>query len=135
MEDAILGPMQEIESLTSKRFSFLSELFDRLLELIFSHNAQIRSNAFILLIRHLKHNPGRLDINRCTLNAYIRCLRDDNSSVAATAVDNLVEMTVLLHEHAVEILAVAFSIGIRSRMSTCQQIKRVMQTLMFQQGY
>lgn len=135
MEEAILGPLQEIESLTSKRFSFLNELFDRLLELIFSHSAQIRSNAFILLIRHLKHNPGRSDLNRCTLNAYIQCLRDDNSSVAATAVDNLPEMTLLLQEHAFEILAVAFCLGVKSRLNTSIQIKRVMQTIMLQYGY
>ncbi|XP_054737283.1 integrator complex subunit 1 isoform X1 [Anastrepha obliqua] len=134
-EEAILGPLQEIESLTSKRFSFLNEIFDRLLELIFSPSAQIRSNAFILLVRHLKHNPGRSDINRCTLNAYIQCLRDDNSSVATTAVDNLVEMTLLLQEHTVEILSVAFTLGVKSQLNTSTQIKRVLQTLMLQHGY
>uniref|UniRef100_A0A1A9WPA4 Integrator complex subunit 1 R3 domain-containing protein n=1 Tax=Glossina brevipalpis TaxID=37001 RepID=A0A1A9WPA4_9MUSC len=40
-EDTILGPLQEIECMTSKRFAFLSELFDRLLELIFSPSAQM----------------------------------------------------------------------------------------------
>ncbi|CAD7011485.1 unnamed protein product [Ceratitis capitata] len=134
-EETILGPLQEIESLTSKRFSYLNEIFDRLLELIFSPSAQIRSNAFILLVRHLKHNPGCSDINRCTLNAYIQCLRDDNSSVATTAVDNLVEMTLLLQEHTVEILSVAFTLGIKSQLNTSTQIKRVMQTLMLQHGY
>ncbi|KAM7343453.1 integrator complex subunit 1 [Cochliomyia hominivorax] len=134
-EDTILGPLQEIESITSKRFNFLSELFDRLLELIFSPSAQIRSNAFILLIRHLKHNPGRTDVNRCALNAYIQCLRDDNPSVAATAIDNLSEMTLLLQEHAIEILAVSFSLGIKSRLNTNSQIKRVLQTIMLQHGY
>ncbi|XP_067629113.1 integrator complex subunit 1 isoform X2 [Eurosta solidaginis] len=135
VEEAILGPLQEVESLTSKRFSFLHEIFDRLLELIFSPSAQIRSNAFILLVRHLKHNPGRSDINRCTLNAYIQCLRDDNSSVATTAVDNLVEMTLLLQEHTVEILSVAFTLGVKSKLNTSTQIKRVLQTLMLQHGY
>lgn len=134
-EETILGPLQEIESLTSKRFSYLNEVFDRLLELIFSPSAQIRSNAFILLVRHLKHNPGRSDINRCTLNAYIQCLRDDNSSVATTAVDNLVEMTLLLQEHSVEILSVAFTLGVKSQLNTSTQIKRVLQTLMLQHGY
>uniref|UniRef100_A0A1A9UJ01 Uncharacterized protein n=1 Tax=Glossina austeni TaxID=7395 RepID=A0A1A9UJ01_GLOAU len=134
-EDTILGPLQEIECMTSKRFAFLSELFDRLLELIFSPSAQIRSNAFILLIRHLKHNPGRTDVNRCALNAYIQCLRDDNPSVAATAIDNLVEMTLLLQEHAVEILSVSFALGIKSRLNTNSQIKRVLQTIMLQHGY
>ncbi|XP_049307137.1 integrator complex subunit 1 isoform X1 [Bactrocera dorsalis] len=134
-EETILGPLQEIESLTSKRFSYLNEVFDRLLELIFSPSAQIRSNAFILLVRHLKHNPGRSDINLCTLNAYIQCLRDDNSSVATTAVDNLVEMTLLLQEHTVEILSVAFTLGVKSQLNTSTQIKRVLQTLMLQHGY
>uniref|UniRef100_A0A1I8PSA0 Uncharacterized protein n=1 Tax=Stomoxys calcitrans TaxID=35570 RepID=A0A1I8PSA0_STOCA len=134
-EDTILGPLQEIESFTSKRFNFLSELFDRLLELIFSSSAQIRSNAFILLIRHLKHNPGRSDVNRCTLNAYIQCLRDDNSSVAATAIDNLSEMCLLLQEHAIEILSVSFALGLKSKLNTGSQIKRVLQTIMLQHGY
>lgn len=134
-EETILGPLQEIESLTSKRFSYLNEVFDRLLELIFSPSAQIRSNAFILLVRHLKHSPGRSDINRCTFNAYIQCLRDDNSSVATTAVDNLVEMTLLLQEHTVEILSVAFILGVKSQLNTSTQIKRVLQTLMLQHGY
>lgn len=134
-EDTILGPLQEIESITSKRFNFLSELFDRLLELIFSSSAQIRSIAFILLIRHLKHNPGRSDVNRCTLNAYIQCLRDDNSSVAATAIDNLTEMCLLLQEHAIEILSVSFALGLKSKLNTNSQIKRVLQTIMLQHGY
>lgn len=134
-EDIILGPLQEIECMTSKRYPFLSELFDRLLELIFSHNAQIRSNAFILLIRHLKQDPGRKDLNRLALNAYLQCLRDDNSSVAATAVDHLPDMTLLLQEHATEILSVSFALGIRSRLNTSTQIKRVLQTIMLQQGY
>ncbi|XP_073832821.1 integrator complex subunit 1 [Musca autumnalis] len=134
-EDTILGPLQEIESFTSKRFNFLSELFDRLLELIFSSSAQIRSNAFILLIRHLKHNPGRTDVNRCTLNAYIQCLRDDNSSVAATAIDNLTDMCLLLQEHAIEILSVSFALGLKSKLNTSPQIKRVLQTIMLQHGY
>ncbi|XP_005181261.2 integrator complex subunit 1 [Musca domestica] len=134
-EDTILGPLQEIESFTSKRFNFLSELFDRLLELIFSSSAQIRSNAFILLIRHLKHNPGRTDVNRCTLNAYIQCLRDDNSSVAATAMDNLTDMCLLLQEHAREILSVSFALGLKSKLNTSPQIKRALQTIMLQHGY
>lgn len=134
VEETILGPLQEIESLTSKRYSLLSELFDRLLELISSHSAQIRSNAYILLIRHLKHHPGRPGVNRCAVNAYIQCLRDDNSTVASTAVDNLVEMTVLLQEYAKEILRVAFSLGITSRLNTCTQIKKAISTLKLQHG-
>ncbi|EDW01935.1 GH20174 [Drosophila grimshawi] len=135
IEDVILGPLQEMECLTSKRFVFINELFERLLDLIFSPSAQIRSIAFIILIRHLKHNPGNSDINQCTLNAYIQCLRDENSSVAATAIDNLLEMCILLQEHAVEILCVAFSLGIRSCLNTNNQIRKVMQTLVVQHGY
>lgn len=135
VEDVILGPLQEMECLTSKRFVFINELFERLLDLIFSPSAQIRSIAFIILIRHLKHNPGNSDINQCTLNAYIQCLRDENSSVAATAIDNLLEICILLQEHAIEILSVAFSLGIKSCLNTGNQIRKVMQTLVVQQGY
>ncbi|KAH8413865.1 hypothetical protein KR222_010620 [Zaprionus bogoriensis] len=135
VEDVILGPLQEMECLTSKRFVFINELFERLLDLIFSPSAQIRSIAFIILIRHLKHNPGNSDINQCTLNAYIQCLRDENSSVAATAIDNLLEICILLQEHAIEILSVAFSLGIKSCLNTCNQIRKVMQTLVVQHGY
>ncbi|XP_060659679.1 integrator complex subunit 1 [Drosophila nasuta] len=135
IEDVILGPLQEMECLTSKRFVFINELFERLLDLIFSPSAQIRSIAFIILIRHLKHNPGNSDINQCTLNAYIQCLRDENSSVAATAIDNLLEICLLLQEHAVEILSVAFSLGIKSCLNTSNQIRKVMQTLVVQHGY
>ncbi|EDW71383.1 integrator complex subunit 1 [Drosophila virilis] len=135
IEDVILGPLQEMECLTSKRFVFINELFERLLELIFSPSAQIRSIAFIILIRHLKHNPGNSDVNQCTLNAYIQCLRDENSSVTATAIDNLLEICILLQEHAVEILCVAFSLGIKSCLNTNNQIRKVMQTLVVQHGY
>ncbi|EDW09794.1 integrator complex subunit 1 [Drosophila mojavensis] len=135
IEEVILGPLQEMECLTSKRFVFINELFERLLELIFSPSAQIRSIAFIILIRHLKHNPGNSDINQCTLNAYIQCLRDENSSVTATAIDNLLEICILLQEHAVEILCVAFSLGIKSCLNTNNQIRKVMQTLVIQLGY
>lgn len=134
-EDVVLGPMQELECLTSKRFVFINELFERLLNLIFSPSAQIRSIAFIILIRHLKHNPGNSDINLCTLNAYIQCLRDENSSVAATAIDNLPEMSVLLQEHAIDILSVAFSLGLKSCLNTGHQIRKVLQTLVIQHGY
>lgn len=135
VEDVILGPLQEMECLTSKRFVFINELFERLLDLIFSPSAQIRSIAFIILIRHLKHNPGNSDINQCTLNAYIQCLRDENSSVAATAIDNLLEICILLQEHAIEILSVAFTLGIKSCLNTGNQIRKVMQTLVVQHGY
>ncbi|XP_064536251.1 integrator complex subunit 1 isoform X2 [Drosophila montana] len=135
IEDVILGPLQEMECLTSKRFVFINELFERLLELIFSPSAQIRSIAFIILIRHLKHNPGNSDVNQCTLNAYIQCLRDENSSVTATAIDNLLEICILLQEHAVEILCIAFSLGIKSCLNTNNQIRKVMQTLVVQHGY
>ncbi|XP_034480051.1 integrator complex subunit 1 [Drosophila innubila] len=135
IEDVILGPLQEMECLTSKRFVFINELFERLLDLIFSPSAQIRSIAFIILIRHLKHNPGNSDINQCTLNAYIQCLRDENSSVAATAIDNLLEICILLQEHAIEILSIAFSLGIKSCLNTSNQIRKVMQTLVVQHGY
>ncbi|XP_037940861.1 integrator complex subunit 1 [Teleopsis dalmanni] len=134
-EEILIGPLLEIENLTSKRFTVLSEIFERLLELIFSSSAHIRSNAFILLIRHLTHNPGNADINKSTFNAYIQCLRDDNSSVASTAVDNLPEMTILLQEYAVPILCTAFYLGTRSRMNTSNQIKRVLHTLLLQHGY
>ncbi|XP_017070311.1 integrator complex subunit 1 [Drosophila eugracilis] len=134
-EDVILFPMKELECLTSKRFVFINELFERLLNLIFSPSAQIRSIAFIILIRHLKHNPGNSDINLCTLNAYIQCLRDENSLVAATAIDNLPEMSVLLQEHAIDILTVAFSLGLKSCLNTGHQIRKVLQTLVIQHGY
>ncbi|XP_030383535.1 integrator complex subunit 1 [Scaptodrosophila lebanonensis] len=135
IEEIVLGPLQEIECMTSKRFVFINELFERLLNLIFSPSAQIRSIAFIILIRHLKHNPGNSDINQCALNAYIQCLRDENSSVAATAIDNLPEISVLLQEYSIEILSVAFSLGIKSCLNTSTQIRKVLQTLVIQHGY
>lgn len=134
VEDVILQPLQEIENLTAKRSGYLEPLFHRLLELIFSLSAQVRSLAYILLIRHLKHNPGKSDINKSTFLAYVQCLKDSNSTVALSAVDNLVDICILLQEYSVEILQVVFDLGVTNKLNTCSQIKRCIQTLKLQQG-
>lgn len=133
-EDLILQPLQEIENLTSKRSGYLDPVFHRLLQLIFSLSAQVRSLSYILLIRHLKHNPGKPEINKATFLAYIQCLKDSNSTVALSAVDNMIDICVLLQEYAVQILQVVFDLGITSKLSTCSQIKRCIQTIKLQHG-
>lgn len=133
-EDVILQPLQEVENLTSKRSGYLDPIFHKLLQLILSLSAQVRSLAYILLIRHLKHNPGKPDVNKATFSAYIQCLKDSNSTVAMSALDNLVDISVLLQEYSVKILQVVFDLGITSKLSTCSQIKRCIQTIKLQHG-
>ncbi|XP_055374259.1 integrator complex subunit 1 [Condylostylus longicornis] len=133
-EEVILQPLQDIESLTFKRTALLDELYERLLELIFSPSTQIRTNAYILLIRHLKHNPGKKDVNKTTLLAYIQCLKDENSAVASSAVDNLIEIVVCLQEYASEILRTVFELNVESKLNTTTQIKKCLQTLKLQHG-
>lgn len=122
--DEIVAAIQEIESITNKRQGLLEPLFERLLELLQSPAASIRVTAHILLIRHLKYNPGNPHTNLRALTAYVQCLRDPNPVIVASALDVLTEMVICLQEFASEILKTVFNLGIQSKQNTFEQLRR-----------
>ncbi|KAG4076992.1 hypothetical protein HA402_015979 [Bradysia odoriphaga] len=122
--DEILGALQETEMITSKRQGLLEPLFERILELLESPNAIIRSTAHTLLVRHLKFNPGIHANNSKALIAYVQCLRGGDPAVVTSALETLTEVTICLQEYASDILKVVFDLGIQSRLNTFDQLKR-----------
>ncbi len=122
--DEILGALQEVEIITSKRQGLLEPLFERILELLESPNAIIRNTAHTLLVRHLKFNPGIPANNSKALVAYIQCLRVSDPAVVTSALETLTEIVICLQEYASDILKIVFDLGTQSRLNTFDELRR-----------
>lgn len=122
--EEILGALQEIEMFTGKRQGLLEPIFERLLELIISPIPGVRNTSHILLVRHLKYNPGNSTVNSKALVAYVQCLRNSDPAIVASALETLTEVVICLQENASEILKLVFDLGIQSKQNTFEQIRR-----------
>lgn len=122
--DEVLSPLQELEIITTKRQVPLESIHERLLTLISSSTVSIRQSAYLLLIRHLKSNPGNLSVNANTLAVYVQCLRQKDTGVVTSALQFLTEMTICLQEYSSEILRNAFEMGIKSKVNTFEHIRK-----------
>lgn len=122
--DEVLNPLQELEIITTKRQVPLESIHERLLTLISSSTVSIRQTAYLLLIRHLKSNPGNLSVNANTLAVYVQCLRQKDTGVVISAMQFLTEMVICLQEYSSEILRNAFEMGIKSKINTFEHIRK-----------
>lgn len=122
--DEVLSPLQELEIITTKRQVPLESIHERLLTLISSSTVSIRQSAYLLLIRHLKSNPGNLSVNANTLAVYVQCLRQKDTGVVISALQYLTEMVICLQEYSSEILRNAFEMGIKSKINTFEHIRK-----------
>lgn len=122
--DEVLGALQELEIVTTKRRVPLESIHEKLLTLIASSSASIRDSAYTLLIRYLKSNPGNMTANANTLAVYVQCLRHKETGVVISALEFLTEIVICLQEYASEILRNAFEMGVKSRMNTFEQIRK-----------
>lgn len=122
--DEVLNPLQELEIITTKRQVPLESIHERLLTLISSSTVSIRQSAYLLLIRHLKSNPGNLSVNANTLAVYVQCLRQKDTGVVISALQFLTEMVICLQEYSSEILRNAFEMGIKSKINTFEHIRK-----------
>lgn len=120
----VLAPLQELESITTKRHVPLEPIHEQLLKLIASSTLGIRCSAYTLLVRHLKSNPGNVAVNANTLAVYVQCLRDKDSAIVSSALEYLTEVVICLQEYASEILRNVFELGIKSKMNTFEHIRR-----------
>lgn len=125
----VLGPLQEIEGVTTKRQGLLEPLFERLLDLLSSPHPGVRNVSHVLLVRHLKYQPGDASVNRQALAAYVRCLRDPDIAVVLSALNTLTEMVICLQENAAEVLQLVFDLGIRSKLNTSESLRRCVHAL------
>lgn len=122
--DEVLGPLQELEAFTSKKTFAMDVIFERLLSMISSPTSGIRNSAYVLLIRCLKQNPGCVANNAHVRIIYLACLRDKDTAIALSALEHLTEMVICLQEHATEILRDVFEMGLKSKHSTYDHIRR-----------
>lgn len=122
--DEIYPALQEIDSITSKRAGLLDELFEKLINLLTSPSASVRSIAHVLLARHLKNNPGNCFVNSAALTAYVQCLTNKDVGIAISALETLTEIVICLQEFSSEILKTVFELGISSKLNTYSQIKK-----------
>lgn len=122
--DEIYPALQEIDSITSKRAGLLDELFEKLINLLFSPSPSVRSISHVLLARHLKHNPGNCFVNSSALTAYVQCLTNKDVGIAISALETLTEIVICLQEFSSEILKTVFELGISSKLNTYSQIKK-----------
>lgn len=120
----VLAPLQELETITTRRHVPLEPIHEQLLKLICSSTMGIRCSAYTLLVRHLKSNPGNVAVNASTLAVYVQCLRDKDSAIVLSALEYLTEIVICLQEYASEILRNVFELGIKSKMNTFEHIRR-----------
>lgn len=133
-DDEILSALQEIEMITLKRNGLLEPIFDRILELLESTLSSVRGIAHILLVRHLKHNPGNIQVNSNALISYLKCLRNNNTMIGESALDTLTDIVICLQEFAPDILRTVFDLFIQSKLQTFEKMRKCILTLKLQNG-
>lgn len=128
----LLPALQGIETCSTKYSVHLNEIFEKLLELLFSDNQTIRSISYTLLIRYLKNNPGYRLTNLTVLRNYIQCLTHSEANIAISAIENLPEIVICLQEHAADILSVVFNLGISSKLNVQTRLRQCLSALKIQ---
>ncbi|XP_063991596.1 integrator complex subunit 1 [Diachasmimorpha longicaudata] len=127
----VFTALQEIEHTSSKKPSILEFFTDSLTELLVSPQGNIRTLAYTLIMRALKHRPAA---NLNVLSAFQRCLDSPRSDVLMSALDRLPDMVLCMQEHALPLLQKVFELGVNSNVNTIPHLNKTITLLNTQQG-
>ncbi|ELT96897.1 hypothetical protein CAPTEDRAFT_224526 [Capitella teleta] len=111
--EAVLEVLKEIDETSKRKVDILQHFVNDLQHLFLHLDDGCRSSAHALIMRYIRHNPSYATELRPVI---LQSLSSDNEAIILSALRNLPEYVVLAHDHAVELLMKAFSIGIQSKV-------------------
>ena len=129
--DRLVTVLQEITSLSAPRPSILIHFQEELVYHLTHTSTQVRTSAYTLLLRHLKHRP---DSWVALLPGYMAALECGEESVVDSALNHLPEFAVLGQENVGRLLTTVFKLGIFTNINTTQHITSAINMLNMQAG-
>jgi len=129
--DRLVIVLQEISSSSVPRPSILIHFQEELVYHLTHASTQVRSAAYTLLLRHLKHRP---DCWPALLPGYMAALECGEESVVDSALNHLPEFSVLGQENVGRLLSTVFKLGIFTNINTSQHITTAINMLNMQAG-
>jgi len=129
--DRLVTVLQEITSLSAPRPSILLHFQEELVYHLTHTSTQVRTSAYTLLLRHLKHRP---DSWAALLPGYMAALECGEESVVDSALNHLPEFAVLGQENVGRLLSTVFKLGIFTNINTTQHITSAINMLNMQAG-
>ena len=139
--------LQDLVGISNPRPGVLTHFQDELAYHITSAVPQVRSLAYTLILKHLKHQPGSWEK---TLPAYMAALASEEEDIVEAALAHLPEMAVICQQkvklksylanplhferisQAGELLSAVFRLGIYSNVPATQHINAAIARLNFQ---
>jgi len=129
--DRLVAVLQEITTVSAPRPSILIHFQEELVYHLTHTSTQVRTQAYTLLLRHLKHRP---DSWSALLPGYMSALECGEESVVDSALSHLPEFAVLGQENVGRLLSTVFKLGIFTNINTTQHITSAINMLNMQAG-
>eukprot|EP00092_Neocalanus_flemingeri_P015764 GFUD01017066.1.p1 GENE.GFUD01017066.1~~GFUD01017066.1.p1 ORF type:complete len:2079 (+),score=577.03 GFUD01017066.1:73-6309(+) len=129
--DRLLTVLQEIQSASLPKPVILIHFQEELVYHLTHASTQVRSSAYNLVLRHLKHRP---DCWSALLPGYMAALECGEEGVVDSALNLLPEFAVLGQENVGRLLSSVFKLGIFTNINTTQHITSAISMLNMQAG-
>jgi len=129
--DRLVSIMHDIQSASLPRPAILIHFQEELVYHLTHASTQVRSSAYNLLLRHLKHRP---ECWSALLPGYMAALECGEEGVVDSALNHLPEFAVLGQENVGRLLSSVFKLGIFTNINTTQHITSAISMLNMQAG-
>ena len=131
-EEDLIATLQELKHSCASKPAILLPITEELRDVIRHSNRTIRSIAYELLLRLLRHSPNT---SSDIVPSYMLALESSDQGVVISALEKLPDIAPLVQEKITSIMQVAFCLGLYSNLTVTSYITETISVLNAQAGY
>ena len=131
-EEELLATLQELKHSCTSKPALLLPITEELTDLIRHQNRMIRTIAYELVLRLLRHSPNT---SSDIVPSYMAALESPDQGVVISALEKLPDIAPLVQEKITSIMQVAFCLGLYSILTVTSYISETISVLNAQAGY
>ena len=131
-EEELLATLQELKHSCTSKPALLLPITEELTDLIRHQNRMIRTIAYELVLRLLRHSPNT---SSDIVPSYMAALESPDQGVVISALEKLPDIAPLVQEKITSIMQVAFCLGLYSNLTVTSYISETISVLNAQAGY
>lgn len=131
-EEELVATLQELKHSCTSKPALLLPITEELTDLIRHQNRMIRTIAYELVLRLLRHSPNT---SSDIVPSYLAALESPDQGVVISALEKLPDIAPLVQEKITSIMQVAFCLGLYSNLTVTSYISETISVLNAQAGY
>ena len=131
-EDELVHTLQELKQSSNSKPAVLVSITEELTDLIRHPNRIIRTIAYELTLRLLRHSPNT---SSDIVPSYMMALESPDQGIVISALEKLPDIAPLVQEKITSIMQVAFCLGLYSNLTVTSYISETISVLNAQAGY